>query len=278
MRQILRLELKRAFFSRGFLISLAIGGLIVILHMFFGEQCVLNSYEFNKMTSELENFAPHSVWLKWMGLQASAMSFLYFSIVPVLAAIPHAASGWLDIKSGYQKQIVMRVPRKQYFIAKYTAVYVSGGCVVVLPLFFDFLLCHLFLPSYTPLAAYGLSVTSPAIGSALFYTHPYLYVLLYLVLVDFLFGGAYACMALATTYLFENIVLIEIFPYIFQTVIMFLCGFIPYLDAFFITKLNPAQPYAGNIGILHYMINFLVYFLLSYVFYMKGGKYREIYR
>ncbi len=278
MRQIFRLEMKRVFSSKEFWLVLGVGLLFILAHL-FGKEGILADSEFNRSIEGVNGIEPHSVWYSWLGLSPGTENYLYFSLAPLLAAIPYAASGWKDIKSGYQKQMVMRVPRKTYFLAKYAAVFLSGGIVITVPLLLDFLLCHCFLPAYRPLAAYGLSIVTDAVGSELFYTHPYLYVFLFLFFIDFLFGGAYACLGLSATYLLENSVLIQFFPYIVQTILVFLCDLCPFpVWPFLVNKMNPYQPYAESVGAEHYLIHLLLFIGVSFAVYLRRGKYREIYR
>ena len=92
--------------------------------------------------------------------------------------------------------MVIRAGKMPYYLAKYAALFVSGGLAVVTPLLFNFLLTAMFIPAVRPdpsyLTAYGIGPAS--FLSMLFYAHPFLYVFAYL-LIDFLFCpyGLYPC-------------------------------------------------------------------------------------
>lgn len=94
--------------------------------------------------------------------------------------------------------------KKEYYLAKYIAVFLSGGVAAVAPLLLSFLLACMFLPAMKP------EVNSPTFSTVigdkssfpwLYYNLPMVFIALYLV-INFVFSGLLACLGVvATAYL-----------------------------------------------------------------------------
>lgn len=236
-------ELYRAFRGTGFLMAAAAGLLIAFLDF---AVMILPLRE-----HIMEANYPLSVFAKWMGGEnASVFPTLYYFIVPILAALPFAGSYKSDIKTGYFKNIAVRVSRKKYLRAKYIATFLSGGSVAVLPLIVNFMMVAMVLPAVKPQASTGyFPIFSYSMLGDLFYAHPYWYLAVYIG-IDFIFFGLLATLALGAGYLCENL---------FTTI---LAPFIAYLFVYAVTQitnlhmfcpfgfLRPSQPIAARPEIL----------------------------
>lgn len=89
---------------------------------------------------------------------------------------------------------------KYYLVAKYIAVFVSGGCVVAIPMVLSFLISSIFLPTMLPEASYTFTNIYPAYKWAdLFYVQPLLYTSIY-IFITFLFSGVTASLSLFITF------------------------------------------------------------------------------
>lgn len=101
--------------------------------------------------------------------------------IPILATLPFGSSFYDDINRGYARNVCVRAKKKYYLIAKYIAVFVSGGCVVAIPMAFSFLISSMFLPTMLPEASYTFTNIYPAYKWAdLFYVQPLLYTSIYI--------------------------------------------------------------------------------------------------
>ena len=116
--------------------------------------------------------------------------------MPALCAVPYGRSFYFDIKSGYASQIISRGRKKSYISAKYKTAFVSGCVIGIMPLVFDFILTAMVFPMVIPQVGTGtFPIRGIDVMSGVFYTHPLVYVLLYL-FVDFLFCGALTCLTM----------------------------------------------------------------------------------
>lgn len=136
-----------------------------------------------------------SVFISWITLHPTGLgSNLFYFLLPVLAALPFGWSYSQDRKTGYFAQAITRMGKRNYFVAKYLAIFTSGGLAVTVPIIVDLLVCAMFLPDrvirvndmFLPILNYSFAGT-------LFYANRWCYALLWCVLT-FLWGGAFSCM------------------------------------------------------------------------------------
>ena len=101
---------------------------------------------------------------------------IFYMAIPILATLPFGSSFYDDINRGYARNVCVRAKKKYYLVAKYIAVFVSGGCVVAIPMVLSFLISSIFLPTMLPEASYTFTNIYPAYKWAdLFYVQPLLY-------------------------------------------------------------------------------------------------------
>lgn len=195
MKRILKIELERAYRSRTMTAALGIGYLIAIIQfikvVFPRTQSVLGYFDGTVITY------PYSVFNAWLGMDdVNPWLSIYLMIFPILAALPYGASWFEDWKSGYVKNICLKVKRWKYMLAKYIAVFLSGGTTVVLPLLLNLLLTASVLPSLLPSMNGLFGVGGVGMFAGIFYTHPYVYTFIYLIMY-FIYGGVFSTIALA---------------------------------------------------------------------------------
>lgn len=237
MKGIFREELRRAFKGKGMLLALAIGCTISISHVI---QCQIPAYHLNQIMRFDKPGYPFNVSEMWIeGNSFDMQGFLYFYVMPLIAALPFGTSYFTDQKDGYLKGIYMRVSRKRYLSAKYTATFLSGGMAVVLPLILNLMCCMVLLPNLvaqTPMAHNGISGRN--LFYEIYYTNPLVYILIFLCL-DFVLAGLFACIALSCTFLSDYKIIIAIAPFFVQLTIHVLCGVIiemPQWSSVFFTR------------------------------------------
>ena len=221
--RILRLELKRAFGSREMKISLLLGMLLVI-----GQ--VIGFY-----TMHLENGALDQQWRLEDGayevgvlrdtlyqsfIGGEGFTFfneLYFSLLPILAAFPFAGSFFKDRESGYMKNLCCRMDRTRYHLAKYIAVFLSGGVAAGFPYLAGFAVSALIYPADFPnfLAMRG-GTNELSLFADYYFIHPLAYVMLYL-LVIVAFAGVLATFSLLVSFWAKNILVVWFVPYMVYT-------------------------------------------------------------
>lgn len=119
MMKVLLTELKRAFFSPGFLAAIA--GAVVA--------GFLGGYEFMKIALgglAMEAVGEISVQVTY----TSMYSNLFVLVIPILCTLPGAASFMEDTDSRFIREYLPRAGRMKYLISKTTATALSGGASV----------------------------------------------------------------------------------------------------------------------------------------------------
>ena len=223
MKKTLKLELSRAFNSRGMALALIIGIIIAAAEVVMVQ---IPAAEANATLffEEWPIMSPTNASEAWMaGGCASLAGFVYFLILPILAALPFGTSYFEDIHDGFLKGIYMRTSRRHYLAAKYAAVFVSGGTAAAIPLIMNYGAALMLLPNLLPNVIYHMG----GIGASeafyqIYFSHPSVYIVMYL-LIDFCMGGMWACIALAASNLSDYKIIILIVPFFIQLMIHVLC-------------------------------------------------------
>lgn len=230
MRQIFKIEINRAMKGWGMRLSLLIGFSVSIAHVI---QYVIPLYQSNltRFYEEAPIVSPHTVAENWLAGNAGSLeAFIYFLLIPLLAALPFGASYFDDNKSGFLKNIYMRSSRKQYLSAKYIAAFLSGGTAVVIPLAVNVMCCLCLLPNLQPVAAMGFNGINPQdLFCDIFFSRPLGYLFIFL-FIDFLMGGIWACVGLTGSFLSDYKIIVLICPFFVQLVIHVLCTILNQTD------------------------------------------------
>lgn len=82
----------------------------------------------------------------WIGGECNSLGYLlFFTFLPILAALPYGCSCQQELKEGYDK--IVEVPTGR---AKYLAVFLAGGSCIAMPLIGNFILTACFVPAVKP--------------------------------------------------------------------------------------------------------------------------------
>lgn len=213
MKQLIKLEIGRAFHGRMFYISILIGSILSLLQIIF--HVIPDSMEIDLYLTEKDLPLLYPGWLfsSWLGGNVFDIeSFLFYLLLPILAVLPFGDSYFTDRKSGYLKNVYIRTKKKNYLTAKGAAAFLSGGTAVVIPLLLNLALAALFLPALKPepTAPYG-SIAEESMWSELYYSSPWAYVFAYL-LIDFIFAGIFALIALGISQAADYRFIVILFP------------------------------------------------------------------
>lgn len=196
MRRMVRTELWKALHNSNFYLALGIGMAIVLVHLIQNAMVVqeLTELTLQGLEQGYVSGACDSISLFVMAIPYNVASYgavLFQLVWPALAAIPYAWSYSMERRSGIYNQIVTRSSAGRYILAKYIAVFVSGGLVISLTVLTDLLLNALVCPSSTPDVCIRVSaVSNDTFLSELFYTNPWAHALIWCVVVFFLGGAA----------------------------------------------------------------------------------------
>ncbi|MCJ7839334.1 hypothetical protein MUB24_00130 [Lederbergia sp. NSJ-179] len=280
--RLLRVELRKAINNKIFFTTLIIASLFALLsawymidsYFYFQRQNRILGTSGNPMT---EGFSLYNHWIGGEG--TSLGSTLFFTLLPLLAALPYGWSYFIENKTGYAKSVMIRSNKWQYFLAKYLATFTAGGLVVLSPLVINFLVVASFIPATTPSMLYPLyyAVGHGSLWSQLFYTHPVIFVILYLIL-DFVFAGLFATMSLTVSLLVKNRIAVLLIPFFLILVLHYSRTFLAYKYFYEISPLHYLHSTSlenpTNVWII--LVQGLLFFLLTFGITMKLGGKREI--
>lgn len=197
LKQSILMEIRRMFSSKEFKIAVFMAGIIV-----FGQFC----QNFYYMIHGINNV---SIFEKWIGVrEENFASVVFFWLFPILAVFPYGWTMCEELHNGYAAQVMIRNGKKNYFIGKMLASFISGGIVTAGVLMLDFVILTMMFPTCYPRTNDLFCGIWPGhFCSILFYEHPFLYVFLWTGVV-FLWGGAIAVLGCALGFLVKNTVVL----------------------------------------------------------------------
>jgi len=215
MKKQLVVEFRRMLKAPTFYIAVLLGLFIAISHVIQITLPLANANE-TAFYTELD-IIPHSVFTCMMDMGRGSFSWqpsLLINIAPILAALPFGVSFYCDKRTGYIKNCMVRESKGAYLWAKYIITFISGGFVLALPVFVNFIGNCMLVPLIKPMRGTHLFAYVPSYIENIYYDMPVLYILLICILY-FMIGGLLATMCLGAAYLVDIIFLVQLFPVIF---------------------------------------------------------------
>lgn len=196
MKNSAKSEIWKAFHNNYFYLAIIVGCIIAMLDVVENAIAVDT---FSKMPSVGGGFSGYSLFVRWIAVNNHTYGCsLFYTVWPVIAAMPYGWSYLKDRRTGFYNQCVSRSNIKEYYFSKYLAVFASGGFVVTFPVAVNLFANALVCPYCVPL------VTSKITGifdgwfmSELFYSQPWAFGFIWLGM-NFLLGGVTACLCLTT--------------------------------------------------------------------------------
>ena len=154
-----------------------------------------------------------SVFYRWIGQSNYTFgSYYLYQLIPLLAAFAYSHTICSDRTRGYVYQVITRTSRKKYFLAKYLVSYAGGGLIFTSSVLFNYIILSSFMPAIIPDPVEMSSLITPfQFGSTLFYTKPYTFMFLWL-LITYFWGGTMALIGLTAGTFTNNLALSVIFP------------------------------------------------------------------
>ena len=274
MKAIYTNEIKRAFNTIGMKLALLVGCALSVWHVITVIMPISEGQNYELSASAIDDlYVPISLYSTWMGNELFPIqSYIFYLILPLLAVLPFGRSFFEDIKSGYIINVCTRVEKKIYFKAKYLAVFLSGGVAVAAPLLLNLVLSSMFMPAFIPDNGTVGTISPTTMAYEVFFTHPLVYVLMFIV-IDFIFAGVMATLALSYTYFTEHRFGVMIVPFVFYFFIYSLTNLIDKTDYSPFFMLNGG---ANNNYLPVYILYFILFFALSYVIFMWKGKKQDV--
>lgn len=262
MKNIIKNECKRTIFSKGMATALTIGLIIIGWHLY--------QHVWGPGIASENAYCPESVFYRWIGASSYPMqSYLYYLILPLLAVLPGGINYYEDLKTGYLQNIYTRTKCQNFLAAKYISVTIAGGIAVVVPLLVDLYATCIRFPALIPEPIMSFGPERTAFGFQLFYSHPWIHTILFLVL-DFLFAGAIVGISLVTTFYTEYKFAVLITPFICYYFIYSINSFFPQIN--FRPNLFLTPGFSDN-HIAVPLIGLFLLILIAVFYFWKGERY-----
>ena len=270
MKTIYTNEIKRAFNTVGMKLALFIGCALSVWHVVSVVIPHSKFIRYNLSTEMIESYyIPNALFNNWMGNELFPIqSYIFYIILPLLAVMPFGVSFYEDRKTGYIVNVCTRVDKVSYYKAKYLAVFLSGGAVVAFPLLLNLMVSAMFLPAFLPDNGSSGTIFTTTMFYELFYTHPLIYIFIFIT-IDFLFAGVMATLSLSYTYVTDHKFGTMIAPFILYFFIYSLFNLIDRTEYSLFFMLNGG---ATRNSLSVYILYFLLFFILSYVVFIRKGK------
>lgn len=224
---VVGMELKKAFCSKKFFLGMVLLLLFSILsavYMIEGRagynpDSILAHMDNGEYTRnpDLSLFTFYNSWIG--GDDLSLAANLFYTLLPIGAALPFGWSYYLERKSGYLKNVYTRVGKGTYLVGKTIAVFLSGAAVMAVGLAVNILLVYAKIPVITPFAAYNFynHIYFGNLWADLYFSAPWAYVLLFS-LLDIFYGGIFALLSFAGGFYFRNIFAVLFTPFLLMLV------------------------------------------------------------
>ena len=280
MKSALSVEFKRAFCSWGFLVAVLFGCVMAVLAFFNTDGWQLCRYWMRYMSGESAAVShavnmgfidtPLEIWMPRYGAY-SKFYYLWITILPLLCALPYGVSYLQDKKHGLINQLIYRMDKKNYYMSKFIVCFVSGGTIAIAPLIVNLLLCMCFLPWGMPIRSTSVyPVGEINAFSDVFYTHPLLYVVIYLSLTFVLFG-LINCLCLVFALIEDNQFALVITPFVIYFAEHVLLSFgLGSSDISLMSNANLYNVYAKNLQL--YLIELLCLLVIDLCIFIKVRK------
>lgn len=263
-----RIEMNRLLKSKGLYVSLLIGCGLALWHFFKWIFPASHSWDMISAYGKTSGLTLSSAYESWMNTSLFPMpSFLFLMGLPILAVLPYGLTYDNDRKSGWIKNVYVRIERRSYMRVKLGLAFLSGMLVVMLPLLLNFMLAAASLPLKAPQACSGL-MRPRSIWCNLFYQNPMCYVLL-ISLLNGMYGGLMSMLAVLLSHSTDYGFLVGIMPFLYHMFVFSLFNLAGHAEY------SPAQFLSGGVFVNYYVEYVIIGILTVLVFliaYRKGTK------
>lgn len=224
-----KIELWKAFHNKMFFFALLVGMILSMINVSENFPIVqentawiINVIEKGKPYSK--SFMACSLFLNWIAVKLNSFGHSAFYFVwPILAAMPYGWSYSRERRSGIYNQFVSRSNPKIYYFSKFAAVFTSGGAAVAIPVLMNLMINALICPYDVPNIMNLQNVIADGrFLSSLYYTYPWIHGLIWCIM-DFLWGGAAACLCFIVGTKLRLSVLVTLIPFAILALIDGLC-------------------------------------------------------
>lgn len=237
-----RFELRRAFRSPGFIISLLTGMALCIADI-----AVYSSTYRGDHTCILIK--------AWIGTDyAFVFNGTFYTLFPIIACLPYGASYFRDIHSGYDRNLLVRVSRKNYMISKMAVSFIMGFLAVSIPLLMDLFICAGLYPNLPPekLQFMTAGVLNRSMFAVIFHTKPLLYILLY-IFIDGMSGGLLNLVSMAVAPYSGSVFTVTVMPFALYLAEGVAFQSLHRINLSVLELVNPLQDFPANLTVVSLM-------------------------
>ena len=273
MKKILQTEFIRLFKNKWFYISIVIG---IIIGAFLTIELLISD---SKSNYEIEKYGmiqgllyyPSTIFNSALGFNFDkSESKILYMIFPLLSVISYSYIYTLDIKTGYIKNILISVKRRDYYNSKFIVSFLSGFLTCGIILFGSLLISMCFFPCLKPeIVTANYAISEGDMFFNLFYSHPMIYLIIYY-LIDMWYCGIFSVLSLAISRITNKIFVVITGSFIFFTALDYvLCSFhlVRFSPFQFLQPSQMSKMYAPfNIYII--LTEAIFFTLISYIIFM----------
>lgn len=216
MWKLLKMDLQRLLHGFPFKLALLVSAGLGLWALLINVQRHYMSLEALQNESIAYSY-PYSVYNACISADGVTLpSTLLFALLPLLATLPYGASFAQDIRTGYLKNLTVKVSRWAIYIARYLSVFIGAFFLVLFATAGQMIFSMMFLPVLPPeVASFAFPMmTVGHVGHEFYAQHPFLYLLFYN-LYDAVFLAAFATTSIFVACRFKNSFIALIGPTVF---------------------------------------------------------------
>lgn len=265
MKQLLKIELERAFRNKKFLAVVILETALIIYDFII---YALKTYRVTipfllKYVDTGKVDSLPGVYSTWIGLHYGQTRTIIFSVLPLLCAFVYGSSLYLDEKFHYNNQLITRTSKKSYYLSKLIVMFISGGVVAVYPFILSLIMNSTILPFEEVLVSRSYFMGDMAIFTGVFYKASLLYVFIYLLWI-FISFGLLNCICLFATYIFANGFVVMASPFCVYFCTFVISNFISgYIAPWSFVRMN--ERCKGNSNSFNYHTVYYIYLITYFI-------------
>ena len=220
MWNTIKTELYKSIHNRWFAIALLLAFIVQLFSFFPNLDFVKQAMEFAE--SNLELISPNwrgsndqmNMYVMWLSEEGYTMGFTLASyMLLILAVLPCGWSMFSEKEKNYCGNVICRIGKVKYYVAKYIAVFISGSLPIAFMLISNLVLCALIGEHGAPLPyTMTTSVVHGNVASELYYTKPMLAAIIW-TLISSLWGGALAGLTIPASRFFKRSIFVLLTPF-----------------------------------------------------------------
>lgn len=156
---------------------------------------------------------PENAYISWLGgTLFFSQSYWFYLIFPLLASIATGIEYGILKKNKYFYQYRIRMGKARYTMLLGFRIFAIGFLVIAIPLALNFILTMMVKPLLYPDSLVAIGPYANEIGAKLFYSHPMVYTIGYIIF-DGIFAGTISLFTAVLCNCMENYFLAVIVPY-----------------------------------------------------------------